>query len=122
MPDGELLGQKTVGFAVDRDVIVIGQSEEWFRNRSYRALIFQAERNDVHMISVRLVYLNGHLEDLAIGQLIRAGRQLPIALRGERSYLKQIEMTYRARPNFEGQALVRVFGEPARRRRDAGRP
>lgn len=116
--DWELLGEKTVGFDVDRDVIHIGQSEEWFRNRSYRALRFQAERGDVHMIGVRLVYLNGHVEDLRIDRQIRAGSQLPIDLRGERSYLRQIEMTYRSRPNFRGQALVKVYGEPARRRAD----
>jgi hypothetical protein len=116
--DWELLGQKRVGFDVDRDVIDIGQSEEWFRNRAYRALRFEAERSDVHMIAVRLVYLNGHAEDLRIDRQIRAGGRLPLDLRGERSYLKQIEMTYRARPGFSGQAFIKVYGEPVRRRPD----
>lgn len=116
--DWELLGEKTVGFEVDRDIINIGQSEEWFRNRSYRALQFQAERSDVYMIGVRLVYLNGHVEDLRINRPIRAGGQFAVDLRGERSYLRQIEMTYRSRPNFRGQAVVKVFGEPARRNPD----
>ena len=114
----ELLGEKAVGFEVDRDVINIGQSEEWFRNRSYRALRFQAERNDVYMIAVRLVYLNGHVEELRINGPIRAGGQLAVDLRGERSYLRQIEMTYRSRPNFRGQAVIKVFGQPAHRRPD----
>jgi hypothetical protein len=113
----ELLGQKRVGFDVDRDVIDVGQSEEWFRNRAYRALRFEAERSDVHMIAVRLVYLNGHAEDLRIDRQIRAGGRLPIDLRGDRSYLKQIEMTYRSRPGFGGQAIIKVYGEPARRHR-----
>ena len=114
--DWELLGEKRVGFNVDRDVIDIGQSEDWFRNRSYRALRFEAERSDVHMIAIRLVYLNGHVEDLRIDRQIREGGRLPIDLRGERSYLKQIEMTYRSRPDFRGQAVIKVYGEPARRR------
>jgi hypothetical protein len=114
----ELLGEKRVGFDVDRDVIDIGQSEEWFRNRAYRALRFEAERSDVHMIAVRLVYLNGHAEELRIDRQIRAGGRLPIDLRGDRSYLKQIEMTYRSRPGFSGQAIIKVYGEPARRRPD----
>ena len=114
--DWELLGQKRVGFDVDRDVIDIGQSEEWFRNRAYRALRFEAERGDVHMIAIRLVYLNGHSENLRIDRQIRAGDRLPVDLRGDRSYLKQIEMTYRSRPNFEGQAVIQVYGEPSRRR------
>ena len=94
--DWELLGEQRVGFTVDRDVINIGQSEEWFRNRSFRALRFEVERSDVHMLSIRLVYLNGHVEELRVDRQIRAGSRLPIDLRGERSYLKQIEMTYRS--------------------------
>ena len=111
-----LLGEKSVGFRVDRDTINIGQSEDWFRNRSFRSLRFHADRNDVHMMALKLVYLNGHAEDLRVDRRIRSGGDLRVNLRGDRSYLKQIEMTYRSRPNFEGQAVVRVFGEPARRR------
>ena len=74
------------------------------------------------MMAIRLVYLNGHTEDLRVDRRIRAGGDLRVELRGDRSYLRQIEMTYRARPNFEGRTVVKVFGEPARRRdRDRGR-
>jgi len=44
-----LLGQKTVGFLVDRDIIKINQSEDWFRNRAFRSLHFAAERNDLQI-------------------------------------------------------------------------
>jgi hypothetical protein len=92
-----LLGEKSVGFRVDRDTINIGQSEDWFRNRSFRSLRFHADRNDVHMMALRLVYLNGHAEDLRVDRRIRSGGDLRVNLRGDRSYLKQIEMTYRSR-------------------------
>ena len=36
----ELLGEEQVGFGNERDVINIGRSEEYFRNRSYRRLRF----------------------------------------------------------------------------------
>ena len=111
----ELLGEKTVGFKVDRDVINIGQSEDWFRDRSYRSLRFQAERSDIYMMAVRLVYINGFVEDLRINRPIRSGNQIVVDLPGERSYLRQIEMTYRSRPSFGGQAIVKVYGEPFRR-------
>ena len=110
-----LLGEQRVGFRVDRDTINIGQSEDWFRDRSFRALRFHADGNDVHMMAIRLVYLNGHTEDLRVDRQIRAGGDLRVDLRGDRSYLRQIEMTYRSRPSFEGQAVLKVFGEPARR-------
>lgn len=109
------LGQQTVGFRVDRDVINIGQSEDWYRSRTFRALHFIAERNDVYMMSVRVVYLNGFAEEFRVDRLIRQGTEMPIDLRGERSFLKQIEMTYRSRPDFRGEAVIRVFGEAARR-------
>ena len=109
-----LLGEKDVGFGVDRDVIRIGQGEDWYRNRSFRTLHFIAEGNDVHMMSIRLVYFNNFAEDFRVDQLIRQGDDLPIDLRGERSFISRIEMVYRSRPNFRGQAAIKVFGEPAR--------
>jgi len=111
------LGQKVVGFGVDRDVIQVGHSEDWYRNRSFRALHFVAERNDVHMLALRIVYLNGHAEDLRVDRLIRQNNDFMVDLRGDRSYISRIEMTYRSRPSFQGQAVVQVYGEPARGRR-----
>jgi hypothetical protein len=108
------LGEKVVGFGIDRDVLRISQAEDWYRTRSFRALHFFADRNDVYMLSVRLVYFNGFSEDLRIDQLIRQGDYLPIDLRGERSFIRAIEMTYRSRPNFRGEAVIQVYGEPAR--------
>ena len=113
--DWVVLGRQTVGFGVDRDVINIGQSEDWFRTRSFRTLHIEAQRNDVHMMSIRLVYLNSYAEDFRVDRLIRQGELLPIDLRGERSYLRRIELVYRGRPNFRGDAVVTVYGEPARR-------
>src|SRR3954453_3716779 len=111
----ELLGQKRVGFGIDRDVIQVGQSEDWYRTRRFRSLHFQALRNDVHMLSIRLVYLNGFGEDFRVDRLIRQGEDLPLDLRGERSFIGRIEMIYRSRPGFGGEAIIRVFGEPSRR-------
>jgi hypothetical protein len=113
--DWVLLGQKLVSFRVDRDVINIGQSEDWYRSRAFGSLHFVAERNDIHLLSVRVVYFNGYGETLDTDRLIPRGGQLVLDLRGERSYLRQIEMTYRSRPNFRGEALIKVYGEPARR-------
>ena len=110
-----LLGEKTVGFNVNRDVIDVGQSEEWFRDRRFRRLHLIAQRNDVYMQSVRITYLNGYVEDLAIGRLVAAGTDTAIELGGERSYIRQIEMVYRSRPNYRGQATMKVYGEPVRR-------
>jgi len=108
------LGERLVDFRVDRDIIDIGQSEEWYRNRQFRSLYFRAERNDVFMMGVRIVYLNGWTEDFRVDRLIPQGGEYVLDLRGDRSYLRQIEMTYRSRPDYRGQALIKVFGEPVR--------
>src|SRR5262245_46911915 len=106
--DWVLLGERTVSFRVERDVVNVNQTEDWFRNRSFRTLYIVAGRNDVFMSSIRVVYLNGYSEDFRVDRLIRDGEQLPIDLRGERSYIRQVEMIYRSRPNFRGEAVVRV--------------
>jgi hypothetical protein len=110
-----LLGEQTVGFNVDRDVINVGQTEEWYRERRFRALHLIAQRNDVYMKSVRISYLNGYTEDFNLERLVPAGTDTEIDLRGERSYIRQIELVYRSRPSFRGQAVMKVYGEPVRR-------
>jgi hypothetical protein len=110
-----LLGEKSVGFRVDRDAINIGQGEDWYRDRRFRELHFVADRNDIHMMNIRLVYFNGFAEDFRVDRLIRDGEDLPIDLRGDRSYIRRVEMTYRSRPDFRGEAIIKVYGEPARR-------
>jgi hypothetical protein len=114
------LGEKLVSFRGERDVIEIGQSEDWFRTRAFRALHFKAERNDIFMMRVCLVYMNGYGEDFPINTMIRQGTEYPIDLRGERSFLQRIEMFYRSRPDFRGEAVMKVFGEPSRRRPEPG--
>ena len=110
-----LLGERRVDFKVDRDVINIGQAEDWWRDRGFRRLHLIAERSDIHLMSVRLVYTNGFSEDFNVDRLIRDGQDQPIDLRGERKYLQRIELIYRSRPSFEGRAIMKVYGVPARR-------
>ena len=102
----ELLGEGSVGFRTDNDSIQIRQNEQWFRDRSYRALRFAAERNDVHMDSIRIHYINGHAEEIGIDRMIRRGEALDVDLPGERSYLKQIDMRYRANPAIFFSSLL----------------
>ena len=106
--DGE---NRSQSWLVDRDVIRISHGEDFYRReRPFRNLHIAAERNDVHLMSIRITYLNGFAENWSIDRLIRAGSETVIDLRGDRSYLRQIEMVYRSRPSFKGQAVVRVFG------------
>jgi hypothetical protein len=109
-----LLGEKTVRLKVDRDVIDLRQAEDWYKTRAFRRLHLVAENNDIHLLSLRLVYMNGSDENFPVDRLIRDGQDQPIDLRGERKYLKRIELIYRSRPSVEGRAVMKVYGEPAR--------
>lgn len=111
-PQWVVLGEQTVGFTVDRDVIRVGHSEDWYRNRSFGRLHFGVANNDIHLLSIEIVYLNGFTERYSLDQLLRAGTELPVDLRGGRSFIREIAMTYRTRPGFGGRALVTVYGEP----------
>lgn len=110
------LGEKSVGFHVDRDVLRLNHDEGWFnREGPFRSLRFTAEGNDIHLINVRVVYMNGFAEDFPINRLLRRGEDTDIDLRGNRSYLRQIDFIYRSRPNFRGEARLRIDGESSRR-------
>jgi hypothetical protein len=117
-----LLGQHSVGFRVDRDIVRINHPEDWYRERAFRRIHLVAERNDIHLMSVRLVYMNGFSEDFPVDRLIRDGEDQAIDLRGDRRFLQQIELIYRSRPNFEGRAIMKVYGEPSRRGGPGGPP
>lgn len=114
--DWVLLGEQEVGFRVDRDTIRVGS-----QNARFSQLRIQTERSDVHLISVQLIYQNGYAERFRVDRIIAAGTEaLPIDLRGERSYLKQIDLVYRSDRDSRRRAIVRVYGE-LKRRLDLGR-
>jgi hypothetical protein len=113
--DWVLLGERQVNFRAERDAINIGQAEDWWRDRGFRRLHLIAERSAIHLMSLRLVYMNGFSEDFNIDRLIGEGQDQPIDLRGESKYLQRIEFIYRSRPSFEGRAVMKVYGVPARR-------
>jgi hypothetical protein len=109
------LGSQTLGFQSEREAIRVGQPESWYRDRGFDKLHFVAERNDVNLRGVRVVYLNGQAEDYRFDRMIESGGVLSVDLPGRRSYVKEIELLYRGRDNVRGQAVVSVYGEPARR-------
>lgn len=110
----ELLGEKTVGFLVDQDVIALDQNEDWYREKRYRRLKLSVDRNDVHLNRIRLVYFNNYAEDFRVNRTVRENEDYILRLDGERGFLRRIDLSYRSRPSFEGRARVKIYGEPAR--------
>jgi hypothetical protein len=109
--DWELLGSQTVGFNVDRDVIQVGRREGRFTR-----IALEVRDNDIFMFDLKVVFMNGEVQDIPIRTLIRRGtRSRPLDLAGGERVIKQIEMVYRTRPGFGGRAVVNVYGEQDRR-------
>jgi hypothetical protein len=109
----DLLGEQSVGFGVDRDVIRVGRREGRFS-----ALALEVRDNDVEILDLNVFFNRGPPQSLRVREFIRAGgRTRPIQFAwGDRS-IDRIEITYRSRPSFRGRAKVAVFGL-----RDVGPP
>jgi hypothetical protein len=102
----DLLGEQTVGFGVDRDVIRVGRREGRFSK-----IALEVRDNDVEILDLKVFFNRGPPQDVRVREKMRAGsRTRPLDLAGGDRVIDRIEMTYRARPSFRGRAKVAVFG------------
>ena len=100
------LGCRTVGFAVDRDVIPVG-----VRNGLFRAVRLRVANNAIFMMDMKVIYANGAPDDIPVRAEIPAGGQTRVIdLRGTDRFIQRIQLVYRSRPNFRGQAIVCAEG------------
>ena len=103
-----LFGAQYVGFGVDRDVIRVGNEIGKFDRIRLRVL-----DNDIFINELKVVYANGETDTLAVNANVpKNSRTNWIDLHGDR-FIKEIQMVYKSRPSFRGQARIEVFGEYA---------
>jgi hypothetical protein len=101
-----LLGCRKVGFGIDRDVLRVGGQKGRFK-----AIRLKVAGNDVHMLDLKVVYGNGAPDDIPVRANIAAGTQTrPLDLQGRERFIDNIQMIYRSRPNFRGEATICVEG------------
>jgi hypothetical protein len=104
-----MFGYQNVGFGIDRDVIKVGGDLGKFNRIRLRVL-----GNDVHVNALRVVFVDGQEQNLAVDADIKANsRSKWFEINGDR-FIREIQMTYRSHPNFHGQARVEVTGEYAK--------
>ena len=115
LPDWQSLGSVTVGFSASSGIIRVGRGEDWYRDRGFDRLHFRAERSDIHMNAIRVVYMNGFEETYRIDRNVEAGGILSLDLPGRRSFVREIGLDYRSRQGYRGQAFVTAYGEQGRR-------
>ncbi len=103
-----MFGYQNVGFALDRDVIKVGGELGKFDRIRLRVL-----GNDIHIVSLKVVYVDGDSEDVAVDAEIKANKKTPwFDLKGDR-FIREIQMVYRSQPSLKGQARVEVTGQYA---------
>lgn len=103
-----LFGVQYVGFTVDRDVVRVGSEFGKFDKIRLRVL-----DNDIFLNEMRLVFSNGEPEVISVGANVAANTRTKwFSLKGDR-FIKEIQLVYKSRPGFRGQARVEVYGEYA---------
>ena len=103
-----LFGTQTVGFGVDKDTIKVGSQVGKFDKIRLRVL-----DNDIYLVSMKVIYADGEPDEVAYNAEIKQNtRTRWIALKGDR-FVDRIDLTYRSRPSFKGQARIEVYGEYA---------
>lgn len=106
-----LLGDQKVNFQTERDVIRVGQNEDWHRTRAFDKLHFVASEGDIQLDEIRVVYVNGYSETIRVGREIRQGQDIVVDLPGRRSYIAEIEMKHKSRLRIGGRGHIQVYGE-----------
>ncbi len=103
-----LFGAQSVGFGVDRDVIRIGAEIGKFDKVRLRVL-----DNDIFLNELKVIYANGESDALAVNAEIKQNKMTNyFNLKGDR-FIKEVQLSYRSRPNFKGLAHVEVLGHYA---------
>ncbi|MGQ0455738.1 MAG: DUF2541 family protein [Hyphomicrobium sp.] len=103
-----LFGAQYVGFGVDRDVIRVGNEIGKFDRIRLRVL-----DNDIFINELKVVYSNDEVDSLAVNaEIPKNSRTSWIDLKGDR-FIKEIQLNYKSRPSFSGQARIEVFGQYA---------
>jgi hypothetical protein len=100
------LGCQRVGFLEGRDVIRVGRNEG-----AFRAIKLSVSGNKLRLERLRVVYLNGQSEELAVRTVIPEGAETrPIDLSGRYRGIEYIELRYIPQITFGGRAKVCAFG------------
>jgi hypothetical protein len=109
LPGGAVLfGVQNVGFIRDRDVIRVGASLGQFDRIQLRVL-----DNDVFINELDVVYVDGTTQKLVVNADVKQNtRTRWLDITGTK-FIKEINMSYRSRANFRGQARIEVYGQIA---------
>ncbi len=103
----KFIGDKTVSFGVDRDVIHTGNS-----NDEFRQLKLKVTDGPLKVYEMKVHFDNGDVQDIQLRSLIRkGGESRVIDLNGGLRRLRKIEFWYETKGFARGRARVAVWGK-----------
>ena len=105
--DAVMLGERTVAFKADHDVIEVGTYEGFFRS-----LFFVVEKNDIQIHNLVITYGNGERERFDTRLNFSAdSRSRSLTFDGGKRRIRTIAFTYKTVGNWiDGRARVVVYG------------
>lgn len=100
------IADKMVGFGVDHDVIVTGNT-----NDDFRKLKIRVTDGPLKMYDMKVYFDNGSVQDVSIRAHIRQGGETRVIdLDGGLRHIKRIEFWYETKGFLRGRARVAVWG------------
>ncbi len=105
--DQVFLGERTVAFKADHDVIQVGRYDGLFRS-----LHFAVEKNSIEIFNIVITYGNGERERLETRLIFNAdSRSRGLTFEGGKRRIRTIAFTYRTVGDWaDGRARVVVYG------------
>lgn len=103
-----MFGHQDVGFGMDQDTIRVGSETGKFARVRLRVL-----KNDVFLKSLKVVYNDGSAQDIVLDQQVKQGARTAWYDVNAAEFIREVQMLYRSRPNFSGQARVELTGQYA---------
>ena len=102
-----LLGERTVDFKTDHDVITVATDEG-----SFNSLFFIVNKSDIEVFDLLVVYRNGDKEKFETRLVFKEGaRSLPMELKGGQRRIESIQFTYKTVGTWQGgKAHMSVYG------------
>ncbi|MGQ0672846.1 MAG: DUF2541 domain-containing protein [Hyphomicrobium sp.] len=101
-----MFGYQSVGFGIDRDTIHVGADVGKFDVLRLRLL-----ENDIRINQLEVVYVDGSRQVLAVDADVKANQKTKWFRVNGNEFIKDIELSYRSKPNLKGQARVEVLGQ-----------
>jgi hypothetical protein len=105
--DAVMLGERTVAFKANHNIIQVGRYEGFFRS-----LFFVVEKNDIQIYNLVITYGNGERERIDTRLNFNAdSRSRALTFHGGKRRIRTIAFTYRTAGEWaDGRARVVVYG------------